>query len=216
MYVPKYHEDSDISVLHALIRSQPLGTWVTHSDGELLANHIPFLLDPSRGAQGTLIGHVARANPAWQSFSKTVNSVVAFQGPQTYITPSWYPSKHAHGKAVPTWNYAVVHAHGMPRAIEDRDWLLQHVNQLTDVHESDQALPWKVSDAPQEFTEKLLQAIVGIEIPIVKLVGKWKVSQNRPAPDKLGVVAGLIARDDTQSKEMASLVSQHVSIPKGG
>lgn len=216
MYVPKYHEESDISVLHALIRAQPLGTWVTHSDGELLANHIPFLLDPSRGAHGTLIGHVARANPAWQSFSKTVNSVVAFQGPQTYITPSWYPSKHAHGKAVPTWNYAVVHAHGMPRAIEDRDWLLQHVNQLTDVHESDQALPWKVSDAPQEFTDKLLQAIVGIEIPIVKLVGKWKVSQNRPAPDKLGVVAGLAARDDTQSKEMASLVSQHVSIPKVG
>lgn len=216
MYVPKYHEESDISVLHALIRTQPLGTWVTHSDGELLANHVPFLLDPSRGAHGTLIGHVARANPAWHSFSKTVNSVVAFQGPQTYITPSWYPSKHAHGKAVPTWNYAVVHAHGMPRAIEDRDWLLQHVNQLTDVHEADQALPWKVSDAPQEFTEKLLQAIVGIEIPIVRLVGKWKVSQNRPAPDKLGVVAGLAARDDTQSKEMAALVSQHVSMPKEG
>jgi len=215
MYVPQYHEESDISVLHALIRAQPLGTWVTHSDGELLANHIPFLLDPSRGAHGTLIGHVARANPAWQSFSKTVNSVVAFQGPQTYITPSWYPSKHAHGKAVPTWNYAVVHAHGMPRAIEDRDWLLQHVNQLTDVHESGQALPWKVSDAPQEFTEKLLQAIVGIEIPIVKLVGKWKVSQNRPTPDKLGIVAGLVARDDMQSKEMASLVSRHVSFPKG-
>lgn len=214
MYVPKYYEETEISVLHALIRAQPLGTWVTHSDGELIANHIPFLIDPSRGTQGTLIGHVARANPAWQSFSKTINSVVAFQGPQTYITPSWYPSKHAHGKAVPTWNYAVVHAHGIPRAIEDRDWLLQHVNQLTDVHESDQALPWKVSDAPREFTEKLLQEIVGIEIPIAKLVGKWKVSQNRPASDKLGVVAGLIARDDTQSKEMASLVSQHVSIPK--
>lgn len=214
MYVPKYYEETEISVLHALIRAQPLGTWVTHSDGELIANHIPFLIDPSRGTQGTLIGHVARANPAWQSFSKTINSVVAFQGPQTYITPSWYPSKHAHGKAVPTWNYAVVHAHGIPRAIEDRDWLLQHVNQLTDVHESDQTLPWKVSDAPREFTEKLLQEIVGIEIPIAKLVGKWKVSQNRPASDKLGVVAGLIARDDTQSKEMASLVSQHVSIPK--
>ena len=118
MYVPQYHEESDISVLHALIRAQPLGTWVTHSDGELLANHIPFLLDSSRGAHGTLIGHVARANPAWQSFSKTVNSVVAFQGPQTYITPSWYPSKHAHGKAVPTWNYAVVHAHGEATIVE--------------------------------------------------------------------------------------------------
>jgi transcriptional regulator len=216
MYVPKHHEESDISVLHALIRSQPLGTWVTLGDGELFANHIPFLLDTSRGEHGTLIGHVARANPAWQTFSKTVHSVVAFQGPQTYITPSWYPSKHAHGKAVPTWNYAVVHAYGMPRAIEDRDWLLQHVNQLTDVHEADQALPWKVSDAPPEFTDKMLQAIVGIEIQIAKIVGKWKVSQNRSQPDRLGVVAGLSAREDAQSREMASLVSQHVSIAKGG
>lgn len=216
MYVPKYHEESDISVLHALIRAQPLGTWVTHGDAELLANHIPFLVDPNRGAQGTFIGHVARANPAWQSFSRTIDSVVAFQGPQTYITPSWYPSKHAHGKAVPTWNYAVVHVHGMPRVVEDRDWLLQHVNQLTDVHEADQALPWKVSDAPQEFTDKLLQAIVGIEIPIARIVGKWKVSQNRPASDKLGVVAGLMARDDARSNEMASLVSRHVPVPKEG
>ena len=216
MYVPKYHAESDISILHALIRAQPLGTWVTYSDGDLIANHIPFLIDPSRSVHGTLVGHVARANPVWQSFSKSVNCVVAFQGPQTYITPSWYPSKHAHGKAVPTWNYAVVHAHGMPRAIEDRDWLLQHVNQLTEVHESDQALPWKVSDAPLDFTAKLLESIVGIEIPISKLVGKWKVSQNRPVPDQLGVVAGLIARDDTQSKDMASLVRQHISVAKEG
>jgi transcriptional regulator len=215
MYVPKHHEESDISVLHALIRSQPLGTWVTLGDGELLANHIPFLVDNTRGKHGTLIGHVARANAVWQTFSKTVNSVVAFQGPQTYITPSWYPSKHAHGKAVPTWNYAVVHAYGMPRTIEDRDWLLQHVNQLTNVHEADQAVPWKVADAPQEFTDKMLQAIVGIEIPIERLVGKWKVSQNRSQPDRLGVVAGLSSREDAQSREMASLVSQHVSIAKG-
>jgi len=215
MYIPKHHEESDLSVLHALIRSQPLGTWVTPGDGELLANHIPFLLDPTRGERGTLVGHVARANPAWQRFSRSVNSVVVFQGPQTYITPSWYPSKHAHGKAVPTWNYAVVHAHGMPRAIEERDWLLQHLNQLTDTHEADQALPWKVSDAPQEYIDKLVRAIVGIEIPIDKIDGKWKVSQNRPEPDKLGVVAGLLGREDAQSKEMASLVGRHVSIAKG-
>ncbi len=216
MYVPKYHEESNVAVLHALIASQPLGTWVTHGDGELLVNHIPFLLNRSRGEHGTLIGHVARANPAWHSFSKSISSVVVFQGPQAYISPSWYPSKHAHGKAVPTWNYAVVHAHGLPQAIEDREWLLQHVSQLTEVHEAEQALPWKVSDAPPEFTEKLLGAIVGREIPIAKLVGKWKVSQNRPSPDRLGTVAGLLGRDDPQSKEMAALVNQNVILRSRG
>lgn len=215
MYVPKIHEELDISVLHSLVRSHPLATWVTQGDGELLANHIPFLLDPTRGELGTLVGHVARANPVWHSFSTTVNSVLVFQGAETYITPSWYPSKHAHGKAVPTWNYAVVHAHGLPRAIEDREWLLQLVNQLTDAHEAAQALPWKVSDAPQDFIESMLNAIVGIEIPITKLVGKWKVSQNRPEPDKLGVVAGLLAREDAQSQEMARLVNQYVSFSAG-
>lgn len=215
MYIPKHHEELDVSVLHSLIQSHPLATWVTQSEGELLANHIPFLLDPTRGELGTLVGHVARANPVWQSFSTTVNSVLIFQGAEAYITPSWYPSKHAHGKAVPTWNYAVVHAHGMPRVIEDHTWLLQHLNQLTDTHEAEQALPWKVSDAPQDFTDRLLQAIVGIDIPIATLVGKWKVSQNRPESDKLGVVAGLLARGDAQSQKMATLVNQHVSLAAG-
>lgn len=215
MYTPKHHEESDLAVLHALIRAHPLGTWVTLDGGELLANHIPFLLDASRGEHGTLVGHVARANGVWQSFSTAVHSVVVFQGAESYITPSWYPSKHAHGKAVPTWNYAVVHAHGLPRAIDDRDWLLRHLNQLTDTHEAVQALPWKVADAPQDFTDRLMQTIVGIEIPIAKLVGKWKVSQNRPEPDKLGVVAGLLARDDAQSRAMADLVGQHVLMKPG-
>lgn len=216
MYVPKHHEETDLATLHALIRFHPLGAWVTQGDGELLANHIPFFLDAERGECGTLVGHVARANPVWESFSTTVDSVVIFQGAQTYITPSWYPSKHAHGKAVPTWNYAVVHAHGLPRVIQDREWLLRHVAQLTDTHEADQALPWKVSDAPEEFVERLLGAIVGIEIPIAKLVGKWKVSQNRPESDKLGVVAGLLARDDEPSKQMAGMVGRHVAIEAGG
>lgn len=140
MYVPKHHEEADVSIMHALIKSHPLATWVTQADGELLANHIPFLLDPMRGEFGTLVGHVARANRVWQSFSTTVNSLLVFQGAETYITPSWYPSKHAHGKVVPTWNYAVVHARGLPRAIEDRDWLLQHLTLLTDTHEREAAL----------------------------------------------------------------------------
>ena len=210
MYIPSYHEETDLSVLHALIRAHPLGAWVTQGDGELLANHIPLLLDPTRGACGTLVGHVARSNPVWRLLSTTVESVVIFQGAQGYITPSWYPSKHAHGKAVPTWNYAVVHAHGMPRVIEDREWLLHHVTQLADTHEADQALPWKVSDAPREFIDSMLNAIVGIEIPITRLDGKWKVSQNRPKADKLGVVAGLMGRGDAPSQEMAELVNRHV------
>jgi transcriptional regulator len=216
MYVPTHHEETDAAVLHALIRSHPLGAWVAQGDGELLANHIPFLLDPSRGEHGTLTGHVARANRVWRSFSTTVDSVVIFQGAEAYITPSWYPSKHQHGKAVPTWNYAVVHAHGAPRAIEDRDWLLQHLTRLTDTQEAAQALPWKVADAPRDFLERLMDAIVGIEIPIARLVGKWKVSQNRPEPDKRGVVAGLLARGDAPSRAMASLVSRHVSPGAGG
>ncbi|OGA00418.1 MAG: transcriptional regulator [Betaproteobacteria bacterium RIFCSPLOWO2_02_FULL_62_17] len=211
MYVPKYFEESDTAVLHALIQSHPLGAWVTQGNGELTVNHIPFLVDPSRGANGTLMGHVARANDVWQSYSKDILSVVVFQGPQAYITPSWYPSKRAHGKAVPTWNYAVVHAHGMPNAIEDREWLLRHVSQLTDMQESQQAVPWKVSDAPPDYIDTMLRSIVGIEMPISSLAGKWKLSQNRPPADKPGIIAGLLEREDAQSKEVAALVKQRVN-----
>ncbi|MBN1238960.1 MAG: FMN-binding negative transcriptional regulator [Gammaproteobacteria bacterium] len=211
MYLQKQFEEPDVRVLQALIRSHPLGTWVTHGDGELIVNHVPFLLDPDRGPHGTLAGHVSRSNPIWQLFSKNVPSVVAFQGAEAYITPSWYPSKHAHGKAVPTWNYAVVHAHGLPRAVDDRAWLLEHVARLTDTHEAGQARPWKVSDAPADYVEQMIGGIVGIEIPISKLVGKWKVSQNRPMADRLGVVAGLTARGDGRSLDMAALVERHTA-----
>lgn len=215
MYIPEQHEERDICVLHALIRSHPFGAWVTQADGSLLVNHIPFLVDSAAGECGMLIGHVARANPIWKSFSKDIASVVIFQGPQTYITPSWYPTKHAHGKAVPTWNYAVVHVHGVPRAIEDRGWLLRHVTQLSDLHESARAVPWSVSDAPPDYIETMLKAIVGIEIPISTVVGKWKTSQNRQLPDKLGVIAGLTERGDANSRQMANLVQQHVARKEG-
>lgn len=215
MYLPQHFEERDVPVLHALIRSHPLGAWVTHADGALVVNHIPFLLDSNQGEYGTLIGHVARANPVWKAFSQGMASVVIFQGPQTYITPSWYPTKHAHGKAVPTWNYAVVHAHGVPRAIDDRNWLLEHVTQLSDLHESERAVPWSVSDAPPDYVDAMLKAIVGIEIPIGTVVGKWKTSQNRPLPDKLGTIAGLHERGDANSRQMASLVQRHVSFKEG-
>ena len=208
MYVPKHFEETDRAVLHALIESHPLGAWVTMSPSGLLVNHIPFLLASADGAHGTLMGHVARANPVWQSFSATEPSVVIFQGAESYISPSWYASKLEHGKAVPTWNYAVVHAHGMPRAIEDRDWILDHVTRLSAKQESQQPLPWRVDDAPRDYIDKLLGAIVGIEIPVQALSGKWKVSQNRPLLDRQGVIAGLQAQDDARSKEMAGLIPQ--------
>ena len=211
MYVPKHFEEPDRSVLHGLIRAHPLGTWVTQGDGELIANHLPFLLDPARGPNGTLLGHVARSNRVWRSLSTAVASVVVFQGPEAYVTPSWYPSKSVSGEVVPTWNYAVVHAHGIPRVIQEGDWLLDLVTRLTDVHESGRALPWKVADAPRDFVDRLIRAIVGIEIPVERLVGKWKVSQNRPESDRLGVATGLLARDGDRSDEMASLLRRTVS-----
>jgi len=208
MYVPKHNEEKDLAVMHGLIRTHPLGAWVTPGDGELIANHIPFLVDEARGEFGTLVGHVARANPVWRSFSASVNSVVIFQGPQTYITPSWYEGKQTHGREVPTWNYAVVHAHGIPRAIEDRDWLRAHVTQLVDTHEAAEAVPWKVSDAPAEFLDRMLNGIVGIEIPIARITGKWKASQNRTEVDRSRVVEGLRTRGDTESAAMAGLVAR--------
>jgi transcriptional regulator len=211
MYIPKHHEATDTAALHGLIKSYPLGLWVTTSGGELLANHVPFLLQPERAPYGTLVGHVARANPVWQQFATTQRSIVSFQGADAYITPSWYPSKHATGKAVPTWNYAVVHAHGMPRAIEDQDWLRAHVTQLTTVNEAGQALPWHVSDAPADYIDRMLTMIVGIEIPIDALVGKWKVSQNRPEADRVGVVAGLSERARAQDPTMATLVKSTIA-----
>jgi transcriptional regulator len=179
----------------------------------LAVNHIPFLVDSTQGEYGTLIGHVARANAIWKCFSTDMPSVVIFQGPQSYISPSWYPSKHAHGKAVPTWNYALVHAHGVPRTIEDKDWLRSHVTQLSDLHESTSAVPWSVSDAPSDYIDTMLDNIVGIEIPISTIVGKWKTSQNRPLADKLGTIAGLYERADGNSREMAALMERH-AIPK--
>jgi transcriptional regulator len=208
MHIPKHHEMTDLATLQSLLRSRPLGTWVLQTDNELLANHVPFLLDAARGPYGTLCAHVARTNPVWQVLNK---SVVVFHGVDGYVTPSWYPSKQATGKAVPTWNYVVVHAHGTPRAIEDPHWLLNHLTQLTNTHEAGNALPWKVSDAPSEYIERLLSAIVGIEIPIDRLVGKWKVSQNRPEADKRGVVEGLLERADEHSRAMAAMVDQFIA-----
>jgi transcriptional regulator len=209
MYQPQAHEETDLAVLHSLVRAHALGAWVTQGPDGLIANHIPFLLDASDGPRGCLRAHCARANPVWREMSTQQPSVILFQGPETYITPSWYPSKHQHGKAVPTWNYAVVHVHGVPRAIDEEPWLRAHLERLTDLHEAAQAVPWKMGDAPEDYLRKMIGAVVGIEVPIDRIEGKWKVSQNRPVPDRLGVVAGLMSRGDEASAAMATLVQRY-------
>ncbi len=207
MYVPSYHEELDLSVLHALIQAHALGAWVTLGPAGLIANHIPFVLDTSRGKYGTLRAHVSRANKVWQQLSTAVPSVVMFQGPASYITPSWYPGKQVDGKVVPTWDYAVVHAHGTPAVIQDRDWILQVIVDLTNQSEAARPQPWKVSDAPAEFVDRLARAIVGIEIPITEIVGKWKVSQDEALPDRIGTANGLFELGDANSQALSRLVA---------
>ena len=205
-YLSAHFEENNSATLHALVGAYPLATWVVTHQGELLINHIPFLLDAQRGEHGTLIGHVARANPVWQALT-AASSVAVFTGPQAYVSPNWYASKQVHGKAVPTWNYAIVHAHGVPQAFDDPTRLLDLVTRLTQAHETRQTHPWQVSDAPADYLNSLLKAIVGIEIPVQRWVGKWKVSQNRPAADQQGVAAGLMAQGSEAAAQMAALVS---------
>ena len=207
MYVPSHFAESRVDVLYDLIRTHPFGALVVLASDGLDANHIPFEIDPEPAPFGTLRGHVARANPVWRDFSTEVDALVLFQGAHAYISPGWYPTKKEHGKVVPTWNYAVVHAHGPLRVIDDREWLRQFVGKLTDRHESARSDPWKVTDAPADFIDTMVSAIVGIEIPIAKLTGKWKVSQNRPEKDRAGVVAGLAHASDLASS-MAQLVRE--------
>ena len=211
MNVSNQFKETDIDILQELIKSNSLGTWITSKEDELEVNHIPFILDEAQGKYGVLRGHVSIANPVWKSLPTAKQSIVVFQGPQAYITPSWYASKQEHGKVVPTWNYVVVHAHGRPSAIRDEAWLLDHLSALTDYYESTQAQPWKVSDAPENYINKMQKAIVGIEIPIESLVGTWKTSQNKNQPDKAGIIEGLRASDDSESLEMASHVAQHLA-----
>jgi transcriptional regulator len=209
MYNPPHFEETRRDVMHALIAAHPLGALVTLGPGGLDANHIPFeiSMDLADGPLGTLRAHVARANPVWTDFSRVVDALVIFQGPQCYITPGWYvETKPDSGKVVPTWNYCVVHAAGPIHVRDDPRWVRAQVERLVSRHESTQTKPWHVSDAPADFIEKQIAAIVGIEIPISKLTGKWKVSQNRSAADRAGVVHGLRQEDTAASEVMAELV----------
>ena len=191
MYIPRQFEETRLDVLHGLIRDYPFASLVTLTQSGFDVNHLPFLLSPEPQPYGTLRCHVARANPVWHDISTATDAVVVFHGPHAYISPSWYPSKKQDGKVVPTWNYAVVHAFGRPQIFQDADWLADFINDLTNQHEAALASPWKVSDAPKDYIEKMIRSIVGIEIPIKRIFGKWKQSQNRPRTDRQGVVAAL-------------------------
>ena len=206
MYISKHHQLADRDAIFSLMESHPLGAWVCQGDQALVANHIPFFLDRASGPLGTLVGHVARANRIWRQLDARAPSVVMFQGPQSYVTPGWYPGKKEHGKVVPTWNYTVAHAHGTARPIEDRDWLLRMLDRLTSFHETGRQAPWRVGDAPGDYIDKLLRAIVGIEIPIDRLEGKLKASQDEALQDRHGTVAGLQEDDNQERRAMGELV----------
>jgi transcriptional regulator len=200
VYLPRHFEQTDREQLVALMRARPLATLIVAADDGPSADLIPLEFVADAGAHGTLRGHVARANPLWKRAGATALAV--FTGPEAYISPGWYASKREHGKVVPTWNYVMVQARGTLRAVDDAPWLRALVGRLTDHHEATQATPWQVSDAPADFVAQMLRAIVGIEIELSALIGKWKVSQNRSAADREGTAQGL---ERTQA-EMAALV----------
>jgi len=206
MYLPSHFDEPRLPVLHELIRARPLATLVTLAGGAIEANHVPLHLSPHEGPFGTLRGHVARANGLWRETDADGEVLAIFQGPDAYVTPSWYPTKAETGKAVPTWNYAVVHARGRLRVHDDDAWLRAHLAAMTAEREGARAEPWRLEDAPADYTNKLIGAIVGIEIVITRLAGKWKTSQNQPPRNRAGVARGLRSEDDSDALEMAALV----------
>jgi len=201
MYMPKAFHETRTDVLHGLIRAYPFAIVVTHATDGLSANHLPFEL-----VGDVLHGHVARGNELVRMDGAEV--LLIFRGPDGYVSPNWYPTKHETGREVPTWNYAVVHVHGRLRVIDDADWMRGLLETLTDHHEADQPQPWKITDAPEDHIEKSLQAIVGLEVVVDRIEGKFKLSQNHPARNRAGVVAGLRRRDGDGDAELAALMAE--------
>ena len=205
MYQPPHFREDRLDVQHRLILTHPLGLLISAGPGGLQANHVPFLIDAAASEHGTLRAHLARANPQLAELANVTECLVVFQGPQQYISPSLYPTKQETGKVVPTWNYITVHAWGRPQVMDDPAWVRRQVDDLTRHNEGPRAAPWQVSDAPETFVTAQVKGIVGVEIPIARIEGKWKVSQNRPAIDRAGVVAGL-QREGGDAAIMAAAV----------
>ena len=205
MYTPPAFRDDDRDSIHATIRAARLATLVTATAEGLVATPLPLMIEPAEGERGTLYGHVARANPQWR-LAPIGAAMAVFMGPDAYVTPSWYASKREHGKVVPTWNYVAVHAYGPAEFFEDADRLLDVVTRLTRHHEAQRAEAWAVSDAPAPFIASQLKGIVGVRLPITRLEGKRKLSQNRSEADRAGVAAGLGESDDAMDRVVAGLI----------
>lgn len=208
MYQPPHFVEERLETQHGLIQAYPLGLLVTAGAGGLMANPVPFFLVPSASEHGTLQAHLARANPQLKELETATECMVVFQGPQEYVTPSWYETKQQTGKVVPTWNYATVHVWGTPRLIEDPAWLANHLATLTRHKEQARPAAWAVTDAPASYIASQMKGIVGIEIEISRLEGKWKVSQNRPGKDRQGVLTGFRQQGEA-SRPMADLVAEY-------
>jgi transcriptional regulator len=208
MYLPKIFEERRPEVLHALIREHPLGTLVVMTANGLEANHVPFEVEAEPAPHGVLHAHVARANPVWKEFDSGVEALVVFNGPQSYVSPEWYPTKQETGKAVPTWNYVVVHARGTLHVMDEPGRARAHLEKLTAHHEAGRPHPWKLTDAPADYIEKMLTMVVPIEIRVTQLFGKWKVNQNRVERDRNGVVQGLLREPAATAREMAEAVER--------
>lgn len=203
MYRPPAFREDRPELLHAAIRAHPLATLVTHGPSGLTANLVPFTLVPGTDGPDLLRAHLARANPQLADLRAGGEALVIFQGPQAYVTPAWYPSKQEHGKVVPTWNYILVQAHGRPVVIDDVQWLRAQIDALTAQQEADRSEPWAVTDAPPDYVAAQLKGIAGVEIAVERIEGKWKASQNQPAANHAGVVAGLRAQDPASSMAAA-------------
>lgn len=207
MYQPPHFREDDLGVQHVLIRAHPLGLLITAGNSGLIANSVPFHLDAEASEKGTLRLHLARANGQWRDISAGAPILAVFQGANSYVTPSWYKTKAETGKVVPTWNYAIVQARGPARVIEDAGWLLSQINAITGEQEGQREKPWSVGDAPGDFIRSQLKGIIGIEIEIAEIEGKWKVSQNRPVADREGVAKGL--EEMAEQAEMQELVRRY-------
>ena len=209
MYIPKRFLKDDIDKLKGMMVNHSFATLITHNESGVEANHIPLILN-KLGQKDVLQGHIAKANPLWKNIKDKSEVLIIFNGPNCYISPNYYPTKQENGKVVPTWNYISVHVKGIVSFIHDDQWILKMLNDLTNQYEANQPVPWSVSDAPQAYIDKMLSAIVGLEIDILSITGKWKVSQDKTEENKQGIIRGLSQEINSDAHNIAKLVKEHL------